>query len=531
MISREQGSVYLQLTLALSLFACPEGAASGGPGDADAALPTLPTIDAGLPGDDRLPDASSANPDPIPDTGDGGALANLVARALCGVNTASREVVTIAFPSGQVLRRFQYDRVLNTVYAVDAVHDEVYVSTPDAQGLQVFSATASNFALPLRTLTTTAYPEEFSRGVLAAAVDTSNDTVIVAMGSTGGRYVETYARTTDGQTQPSRRFELPSDLLSGATELAVDSSGERLLITDSSKVYAFSLTASGTAVPLETVDQTCRGVAVSPVRGEVHLACPSVTDAWEIRTWPLGVSFAEAPLRTLTAPFELGPLLADELHAEIYVRSTNLPVFDMDAVGTSDPLATSDLVGRNESPLQFMGLLPARNELVLQGGLRGSVEVYARPLAPGAFPSRILEGQLDSAELLGVDAMAGELYLRHAAGSVNVYSSDASGGITLPLRRLRGIGGGGRVALAQGSRELFAAGPSPAVEASPPGVFDGTGQGQVSPIRSLPPGPRAVTSRPAAWRAARHYEQHHRRHRAKICRLRHRLWGWSGAPA
>ncbi len=146
--------------------------------------------------------------------------------------------------------------------AVDAVNDELFVSSRDTDGsldaVLAFARTATGNTAPIRKIqgATTTLTQPYG-----IAVDTVNDELLVA-DAAGSSRVVVFARTATGNVAPIRQLS-PSPAIAAMTGIDLDLVRGEIVVASQSqgRLAAFSRTASGTTAPLRTIAGPATGLA------------------------------------------------------------------------------------------------------------------------------------------------------------------------------------------------------------------------------------------------------------------------------
>lgn len=155
--------------------------------------------------------------------------------------------------------------------AVDAVNDELFVSSRDSGGLNavlVFPRTMTGNVAPARKIqgATTTLTQPYG-----IAVDTVNDEVLVVDSAASSRIV-VFLRTASGNVAPSREI-LPSPAIPNLAGIDLDLARDEIVVASQSqaKLAVFSRTASGPTAPLRTVIGPATGLT-APALLEINPA-------------------------------------------------------------------------------------------------------------------------------------------------------------------------------------------------------------------------------------------------------------------
>jgi DNA-binding beta-propeller fold protein YncE len=141
--------------------------------------------------------------------------------------------------------------------AVDAVNDELLVTSFFDNSFTVYARTATGNAAPLRTLSG---PATGLNGPFGLAVDTANNELMVT--NFFGKSITVYPRTASGSTTPIRVLAGVLTGLNFPLGLAVDAVHDELMVTNvgNNSVTVYPRTASGSIAPIRTLQGNSTGL-------------------------------------------------------------------------------------------------------------------------------------------------------------------------------------------------------------------------------------------------------------------------------
>jgi DNA-binding beta-propeller fold protein YncE len=307
--------------------------------------------------------------------------------------------------------------------AVDAVHNEIFVTDYNTNSVTVHSRTANGNTAPLRVLNGSLTGLNLPVGV---AVDTANNELYVS-NAYGSGSITVYSRTASGNVAPTRTLAGNLTLLSGVQGIYYDQPNLELLAATGSagtgRILGFPRTASGNVAP-------SRSFVLSYAFSNCFWY-----DYWSVR----GVTVNNA---------------TNEIWALVHETYTTT-----DCVDQVDTL-TDYLYAFNRSTMGYLrkiygantGLDSSANALATNGSLgevfvpnyfTNSVIVHTGGLSGNAMPARVISGAatgFSGPKGIVYDATNGELLtVNETANSLTVHAGNATGNAG-PSRTVSGGG-------------------------------------------------------------------------------------------
>jgi len=328
--------------------------------------------------------------------------------------------------------------------AVDAVHDELFVSSGGK--IVVFARTATGDATPLRVLTPA------SAAAPAIAVDPAHDELFVAEGSS----IQVFARTAQGSASSLRAiWSSTSGMIVSIRSVAFASELDELVVLDGSQyVMFFPRTSTGAVLGGRSIYYwstahltNVRYIAVDALGGVY------VTSNQGVVFFDSTATDATPPSRTIAGPgvgftYPSGVAL-DASRGELFVGGSTARVVvahGATATGNVAPLRTiSGTASRVDAPAGIAAAPAAGKVVVANPGVPAvkapSVATFETPWSGAPLPAATLEGAatgLVSPKAVAVDEVNGETFVasRSANGDTVTVYPIAPDGNAAPKRTL-----------------------------------------------------------------------------------------------